>query len=270
MATPVRQPAIFLPHGGGPCFWMTPPPPFSPHAFDGLKAHLASLLDTLPARPKAILIVSGHWEEMQPTVSTSAAPPMLFDYYGFPKHAYQLNYPAPGSPDVAQKVRSLMSAKGIAVATDTIRGFDHGVFVPLLIVDPKAEIPVVMLSLQQDLDPAFHIAIGEAIAPLRDEGVLIIGSGMSYHDLSSFFDGQTAASAAFDGWLEETIEGVSHERRNARLKNWTSAPNARDCHPREDHLMPLMVISGAAIGDVGRRVFHDTLGGKLISGFAFG
>src|SRR5262245_60314151 len=150
MSETPRQPAIFLSHGGGPCFWMSHPPPIGPHGFDSLKAYLAGLLDSLPARPKAILVVSGHWEERLPTVSTAAAPPMLFDYYGFPEHTYHLSYPAPGAPDVAAQVRALMTAAGIETATDSVRGFDHGVFVPFLIIDPQARIPMVMLSLQQN------------------------------------------------------------------------------------------------------------------------
>lgn len=266
-----RQPAIFLSHGGGPCFWMTFPPPFGPNAFDGLKAYLAGLLDSLPARPKAIVVISGHWEERLPTVSTAAAPQMLFDYYGFPEHTYRLSYPAPGSPEVAQKVRALLTGAGIDVATDSDRGFDHGVFVPFLIIDPQARIPVVMLSLQRDLDPAYHMAVGGAIAPLRDDGVLIVGSGNSFHNLHAFFDGkESRASAAFDAWLNEAISGAAPEERNASLQQWAKAPHARDCHPREEHLLPLMVAAGAAPNDVGRRVYHDTIGGKLASGFAFG
>jgi aromatic ring-opening dioxygenase catalytic subunit (LigB family) len=250
---------------------MTFPPPLGAHAFDHLKAYLAGLLDTLPARPKAVVVISGHWEERLPTVSTAAAPPMLFDYYGFPAHTYELKYPAPGAPDVAEKVRALLTGAGIDTATDAERGFDHGVFVPFLIIDPEAHIPVVMLSLQQNLDPAFHIAVGRAIAPLRDDGVLIVGSGNSFHNLRAFFDGKdSAASAAFDAWLDETISGTDHARRNAGLEQWAKAPHARDCHPREEHLLPLMVAAGAGLDDIGRRVYHDTIGGKLASGFAFG
>jgi aromatic ring-opening dioxygenase catalytic subunit (LigB family) len=266
-----RQPSIFLSHGGGPCFWMTFPPPLGAHAFDHLKAYLAGLLDALPAWPKAILVVSGHWEERLPTVSTAAAPGMLFDYYGFPEHTYHLSYPAPGAPDVAGKVRALLTSAGIETAADSQRGFDHGVFVPFLIVDPDARIPVVMLSLQQNLDPAFHIAVGKAIAPLRDDGVLIVGSGNSFHNLRSFFDGkESAAAAAFDAWLNDAISGTAPGQRNASLEQWAKAPHARDCHPREEHLLPLMVVAGAGLDDIGRRVYHDEIGGKKASGFAFG
>ena len=141
-----RQPTMFLPHGGGPCFWMESPPPFGPHAWDRLRAFLAGVVASLPAPPKAFLVVTAHWETDEPTVSTCAAPGMIYDYFGFPKHTYELKYPAPGSPDLGERVARLIAGAGLPVATDAERGFDHGVFVPFLIVDPEAHIPVVMLS----------------------------------------------------------------------------------------------------------------------------
>ena len=142
-------------------------------------------------------------------------------------------------------------------------------FVPFLIVDPEARIPVVMLSLQRDLDPALHIAVGKALAPLRDEGVVIVGSGMSYHDLRHFRDGDGRASEMFDAWLDETLTARSGDARK-RLVHWAEAPAARDCHPREEHLLPLMVVAGAADDAAGARDFRDVIGGKTISGFRFG
>jgi len=264
-----RQPAIFVPHGGGPCFWIEFPPPFGPHAWDGLRDYLSRLVASLPERPKAFLVVTAHWEAAEPTVSVNPKPGMLFDYYGFPEHTYKLSYPAPGDPELAAEVKRLIEAAGLPVATDGSRGFDHGVFVPFLIVDPNAEIPVVMLSLRRDLDPAFHIELGKALAPLRDQGVAIVGSGMSYHDLRHFRDGDTAASAAFDAWLDETAKAPPAER-NARLSAWDKAPSARECHPREEHLLPLMVVAGAVGDSEGRHEFRDVIGGKVISGFRFG
>jgi len=265
----VRQPAIFVPHGGGPCFWMDWPPPFGPHAWDGLKNYLAGVLKSLPERPKAFLVVTAHWEADRPTVSVNPKPGMLYDYYGFPEHTYKLSYPAPGDPELGAQVKGLIEAAGLPVVTDSERGFDHGVFVPFLIVDPKAEIPVVMLSLRKDLDPAFHIKIGKALQPLRDQGVAIVGSGMSFHDLRHFQDGDTKASAAFDAWLDETAKAPGPERE-ARLAEWDKAPSARACHPREEHLLPLMVVAGAAGDSAGSHEFRDVVGGKVISGFRFG
>ena len=219
--------------------------PSAPHAWDRLRDYLSGLVASLPERPKAFLVVTAHWEAAEPTVSVNPKPGMLFDYYGFPEHTYKLSYPAPGEPELAAEVKRLIEAAGLPVATDGERGFDHGVFVPFLIVDPKAEIPVVMLSLRRDLDPAFHIELGKALEPLRDQGVAIVGSGMSYHDLRHFRDGDTAASAAFDAWLDETAKAPPAER-DARLAAWDKAPSARECHPREEHLLPLMVVAGAA------------------------
>jgi aromatic ring-opening dioxygenase catalytic subunit (LigB family) len=265
----VRQPTLFLPHGGGPCFWMEFPPPFGPHAWDGLRDYLAGIVASLPERPKAFVVATAHWEEGQPTVSTSAAPGMLFDYYGFPAHTYELSYPAPGDPALAADVKRLLEAAGLPVGENAKRGFDHGVFVPMLIVDPEAEIPVVMLSIERGLDPERHIAIGKALAPLRDEGVVIVGSGMSYHDLRRFGDGDGRASTAFDAWLDETATADA-PTREARLIRWSEAPAARACHPREEHLIPLMVVAGAAGESAGEHSFRGVIGGKTISAFRFG
>ncbi|MGO9599121.1 MAG: DODA-type extradiol aromatic ring-opening family dioxygenase [Isosphaeraceae bacterium] len=264
--TTTRQPTIFLSHGGGPCFWIDIPGA----NFDGLRDYLSGLLDRLPERPRAILIISGHWEEALPTVSTAQSPPMLFDYYGFPEHTYRLSYKAPGSPALARRVRDLLAKAGVEAAADDRRGFDHGVFVPLLILNPAADIPVVMLSLRDDLDPAFHLAIGRALAPLRDEGVLILGSGNSYHNLQAFWRGQDTASPAFDAWLTQAVTQADQSARERALTAWEDAPFARECHPREEHLLPLMVAVGAAGSDPGVRDFHDVIMGKHISGYRFG
>jgi aromatic ring-opening dioxygenase catalytic subunit (LigB family) len=265
-----RQPTIYLTHGGGPCFWMSFPPPIGPNGFDGLKRYLAGLMAELPERPRAVLMITAHWEEPHFTVSTAAAPPMLYDYYGFPPHTYELRYPAPGAPELGRRVQALLQDAGIAAATDDRRGFDHGVFVPMLIIDPDARIPLAMLSLQKDLDPARHLALGEALAPLRDEGVLIIGSGSSFHNLRDYFSGNGKASAAFDAWLDETATGSDPTQRAARLIAWEKAPSSRACHPREEHLIPLMAVAGAAGRDPGRRSFHDRIGGNVFSCFTFG
>jgi aromatic ring-opening dioxygenase catalytic subunit (LigB family) len=266
----MKQPTIFISHGGGPCFWMEFGPPFGPHGFDRLRAYLAGLLATLPERPKAILLISGHWEEATPTVGTAEKPGMIYDYYGFPPETYQLSYPAPGAPQLAQRVRALLGAAGIDSAADPERGYDHGVFVPMLIVDPKAGIPVATLSLRHDLSPEAHLAMGAALEPLRDEGVLILGSGNSFHNLRTFFDGQTGASKLFDDWLTEAVETPDPTARSEKLAQWDKAPAARLCHPREEHLLPLMVVAGAAGADAGKRVYHDSIGNKAISGYAFG
>lgn len=266
-----RMPGIYIPHGGGPCFFMDPPPQ-EPHVWDGMAAYLSGIADALPAPPRAILVISAHWECPVPTVNTGARPGMLFDYYGFPEHTYKLDYPAPGAPELAAQVRSLLAGAGIESTEDPERGYDHGVFVPFLLMFPDADIPVLQLSLQSGLDPAAHLAIGRALAPLRDKGVLIVGSGMSYHNLRAFYprdERAIAASLAFDAALTAALDAAP-AARDAALANWKRLPDAVACHPREEHLLPLMVVAGAAGEDAGRRTFNDRVFGKAVSGFQFG
>ncbi len=271
-ASPVRQPTLYLPHGGGPCFFMewTMGPR---DTWDRTAGWLRAFPATLPAPPKALLVVSAHWEESAPTVTTSPAPPLLFDYYGFPPETYKLTWPAPGSPALAVRVRELLLAAGIASAEEAKRGFDHGVFVPLKVAYPEANVPTVALSLRVGLDPAEHLAIGRALAPLRDEGVLIVGSGMSYHNMRGFGDGRASDarghSIAFDAWLDSTVQREP-EARDAALAAWTKAPGARLVHPREEHLLPLMVVAGAAAESRGKVVFRDEVMGVVVSATQFG
>lgn len=267
--TSARQPAFYISHGGGPSFWIRYPPPIGAHGFDSLRDFLAAIPGMLPAPPEAFLVVSAHWETPVPTVSTSPAPGMLYDYYGFPPIAYELQHPAPGSPALASRVRELLTAAGIPSASDPHRGFDHGVFVPMKIVDPDAAIPTVMLSVRHDLDPGFHLDLGHALAPLRDEGVVIIGSGSSFHNLRTYFDGQPHEAKAFDDWLTAAATAPPAERCQ-RFIDWKTAPSARAAHPREEHLIPIMVAAGAARDDVGRVVFHDDIGAKPFTCYAFG
>lgn len=267
-AKPLRQPALYIPHGGGPCFFMDYPPGRNPWA--ELGDFLRGLLATLPERPKAIVLFSGHWEEANFTVNTGDAPPLLYDYYGFPEHTYRLEYPAPGSPALAQRVRDLLATAGLRSQEDGARGFDHGVFVPMLLVDPQADIPVLQVSLQRSLDPAAHVAAGKALAPLRDEGVLVIGSGMSYHNMRGFGPGFEAASEGFDDWLTQVLTDPDDVRREASLTRWQQAPHARTCHPREEHLLPLMVAAGAGSGDKGSKLFEGRIPHVTISAFRFG
>lgn len=263
-----RLPALYIPHGGGPCFFMewTMGPP---DTWDAMAAWLRSL-GRRYARPSALLVVSAHWEEPVVTVQSGARPPLLFDYYGFPPETYRLTWPAPGAPHVAERVRSLLAAAGIESREDRERGFDHGVFVPLKVAYPDAQVPTLQLSLHASLDPATHLAIGRALAPLRDEGVLIIGSGMSFHNMRAFMRPEALApSREFDAWLGAVCEG-DPEARDAALARWTEAPRGRYCHPREEHLLPLMVAAGAAQGEPGRRVFTDEVMGARVSAFELG
>jgi aromatic ring-opening dioxygenase catalytic subunit (LigB family) len=263
-----RLPVVYLPHGGGP--W-----PFvdvglgARSELDALAGYLRSLHTLPPTRPQALLVISAHWEERVPTVMTAARPPLLFDYYGFPPESYQITWPASGHPTLAARVQQLLGNAGIATAVDDSRGFDHGTFVPLKLTYPAAEVPTIQLSLKRGLDPAEHLAIGRALAPLRDEGVFIVGSGMSYHNMRGFGSSGRAASEAFDAWLGETVVQPEAERAR-RLTQWASAPAARQSHPREEHLLPLMVIAGAAGADRGQTGYSGMLMGVRISGYHFG
>jgi aromatic ring-opening dioxygenase catalytic subunit (LigB family) len=260
-------PTLFIPHGAGPCFFMewTRGPA---DTWDKTAAWLKGVVAALPERPRAILVVSGHWEEPVFTVGSSPSPPMLFDYYGFPEETYRLRFDAPGSPALAARVRELLGAAGFPTAEDPARGYDHGVFVPLKLVTPEADIPVVQLSLRDNLDPETHLAAGRALAPLRDEGVLIVGSGLSWHNMGGFSPAFTAKSQAFDAWLAEALADPG--RRHEAIRHWDQAPYAREAHPREEHLAPLFVAAGAAEGEPGRQAFTDVAMDVAISGFVFG
>lgn len=263
----MRLPTYFIPHGAGPCFFMEwtrgPADEWKP-----LEGFLRGIVGRLPERPRAILVVSGHWEAAAYTVGAGERPDLLFDYGGFPEETYRLTFPAPGAPALAAEVARRLADAGLPTATDADRPWDHGVFVPLKLVTPDADIPVVQLSLKHDLDPAQHLAVGRALAPLRDEGVLIVGSGMSWHNMRGFTPAFTERSARFDAWLEDAI--THPEGRDAALSRWDAAPHAREAHPREEHLLPLMVAAGAAPGEPGRVAFRDTVMDVVVSAYEFG
>jgi aromatic ring-opening dioxygenase catalytic subunit (LigB family) len=262
------MPVVFVPHGGGP--WPFVEMGFPRDDVDRLTAYLRSVRSVPSARPDALLVVSAHWEEAVPTVMTSEHPPILYDYYGFPPESYTLTWPAPGAPRLASRVRELLSDAGVESAADAERGFDHGTFIPLKLTYPDADVPAIQLSLKRGLDPVEHVAIGRALAPLRDEGVFIIGSGMTFHNLRAFRDPRAAPVAeAFDAWLRETMT-LDSEERNHRLEQWASAPSARAAHPREEHLLPLMVVAGAAGDDRAVVAFNDTFTGLRLSAYHFG
>ena len=265
---PHRQPVVFLPHGGGPCFFMdwTWGPA---DTWKATKHFLEDFAGTLPEQPKALLVISGHWEQPAFTAGSGIAPQLIFDYSGFPEHTYHLTWPAPGSPELASRIQSMLSQAGLPAAVDPARGYDHGVFVPLKVAFPQAQIPVVTLSLAASLNPDFHLAAGRALAPLRDEGVLIVGSGMSFHNLRAYMQLATPARArAFDDWLTGAVESPAPQR-DALLAKWRDAPFASFSHPREEHLIPLMVAAGAGGEAPGKRIFTDEPMGAAISAYRF-
>lgn len=265
----MRMPVYYLSHGGGPWPWM----PEVTENYAVMMAALKGIPGQLPRKPKAIVMVSAHWEaDGGFLIMGNAHPPMFYDYYNFPPHTYQIQYPAPGSPVLAERVSQLLNTAGLPHAIDTQRGFDHGAFVPLAVMLPDASIPVVQVSLETHLDPALHLALGKALEPLRDEDVLIIGSGSSYHNLREIRSIGSEPSAQFDAWLQKVLIQDPISQRNTALCRWEEAPAAHRAHPREEHLLPLMVAAGAAENDAVTCVHHDVgaFTNITLSSFRFG
>ena len=259
-----RQPTFFIPHGGGPCFFMPDP---AGH-WTRLGAFLRSLPGRLAEPPVAILVVSAHWETEGFRITSGSGLPLIYDYYGFPPETYAIRYDAPGAPGLAGEAASLLRDRGLPVELDPERGFDHGVFVPMKVAFPEAAIPVIEMSVEQDLDPKTHITAGRALAGLRGKGVLIVGSGMSFHDLKAFGDKRfTAPSQAFDLWLTPTLTQPANVRAD-RLTVWGEAPGARAANPTAEHLIPLMVAAGASDAP-GAKIYGELVLETAVSGFRF-
>lgn len=256
---------LYISHGGGPL------PVLGDPGHREMVDNLRHLAATMP-KPSAILLVSAHWEETRPTATIGAHPPLYYDYSGFPEASYELAYPAPGDDGLAEKVRLALEKSGLACGFEAARGFDHALFIPLMLMYPQADVPCVELSLVQGLAPAAHIALGEALANVEQPDLLIIGSGFSFHNLRAFFTPNTpetqARNAAFDAWLRETCGDpqLSETERRNRLIGWETAPYARYCHPREEHLIPLHVCYGAA-GRACAETFTMTIMNKKASAF---
>jgi aromatic ring-opening dioxygenase catalytic subunit (LigB family) len=254
---------LFISHGGGPL----------PLLGEASHQEMVSCLQQISsdiAKPSAILLISAHWEEGQPTITGKAQPGLFYDYYGFPQEAYDIEYPAAGEPQLAQEVFNLLESSGLAPVMDHSRDFDHGMFVPLKIMYPNADIPCVQLSLVHSLDSTLHIQIGEALADLQHENLLIIGSGFSFHNMSAFFAAENSQdkimNEAFETWLTQTCssEELEEATRKQLLINWNKAPHARYCHPREEHLLPLLVCYGVN-ACASREAFHLKILGKSAS-----
>ncbi|KEF41962.1 MAG: extradiol ring-cleavage dioxygenase [Cyanobium sp. CACIAM 14] len=240
-----RRRALYLSHGAGPL-------PLLGEASHGeLLARLQEIAGAIEW-PSAIVVVSAHWEEGQPTLTAGPSPPLLHDYVGFPPEAYAITYPCPGNPQLARRIAGALAAHVIAATLDATRGFDHGLFVPLAIMVPQADIPCLQLSLVRSLDPAEHLALGRALRDLDHGSLLLIGSGFSFHNMRAFSAPDTAATRAmnlaFEQWLQDTCANpeLPEAEREQRLLHWESAPSARYCHPREEHLLPLHVCYGYA------------------------
>jgi 4,5-DOPA dioxygenase extradiol len=250
---------VYLSHGGGPLPLLGDPGHAAMVEFmRGLGPRLR--------RPDSILVVSAHWEEPVATVQGGAAPDLLYDYYGFPEQSYHLSYPAPGDPALAARVVDLLTEQGIPSGVDHDHGFDHGLFVPLMLMFPGADVPALQLSLRHDLDARAHVDLGKALGALRQENVLVVGSGFSFHNMYAFdFTGADAPDPrndAFQDWLVDVCVGEGDQQeRERRLVSWEAAPQARYAHPREEHLLPLHVCAGMAQGPA-ELVFDDHIVGK--------
>ena len=250
---------VYFSHGGGPLPILGDP---------GHKA-MVEFMKKLPSqlrRPDSILVISAHWEERQPTMLGAEKPTLFYDYYGFPDEAYEITYPAPGDLKLVGWVKEMLQENNLQTRIDNERGYDHGVFIPLKLMYPEADIPVAQLSLVRGLNPAAHIALGNALRGLLSENVLVIGSGFSFHNQNAFFGRQSggadARNEAFQNWLVETITSpLTQAEREQRLIQWEMAPNARYCHPREEHLLPVHVCQGMA-NEGGKVIFNDEILGK--------
>jgi len=258
------MPALYIPHGGGPSFFMTGE---RKQQFQSTEDFLRRIQSLLPATPQAILVVTAHWETEIPSFTGGERPALIYDYYGFPPETYEIQYPAPGLPTLAARAAELVRAAGMPACVEPTYGWDHGVFIPLKVMFPNATIPVVAMSLHRSLDPTLHCQLGQALRSLRDEGVLIVGSGMSFHNLRYFNQG-AAASHAFHQWLDQALAG-NWEQRRAELAKWDAAPGGRASHPREEHLIPLMVASGAGSDVPARKLWAGMAGAAHLAGWAF-
>ena len=270
--TSTLLPTLFLSHGGGPCFFMRGGM-FSDIDADSPKANfLTNLIPSLhlPSPPKSLIIVSAHWEGERDEIliQSNAQPPLLFDYYGFPPESYKITWPAPGSPTIATRISTLLQDAGFKSRFDNTRGFDHGVFVPLKLSFPNADIPTIQVSLHASLDLSRHIALGRALAPLRKDGALIIGSGFATHNLSDMTrtpgSPPTKWAQEWDAWLAKALnvpravatrtaftrntpsQSVPWSSVSAALLSAPTAPHFSRAHPRVEHLLPLYVALGAA------------------------
>jgi len=265
--TRLRLPTYFLSHGAGPWSFMEGEFRLRFQTLEHALGQIGKELEDV----ESILVVSAHWEERGFAISSGASPGMIYDYYGFPPYTYNVHYKAPGSPALAHRVQQLLESGGIKPRLDPNRGYDHGTFGMMKPLRPKADKPIVQLSLHRNLDPELHFAVGRMLMPLRDEGAAILGSGQSFQNLGLRDARAIEPSAAFDAWLQQTVVHSSPDERHKKLMNWEDAPYARVAHAREEHLIPLMVAAGAAGEDAAECIYHEQLWGFMTAAsFRFG
>ena len=265
-AIPRKPSAIFLSHGGGPL------PILGDPGHREMVQHLSDIASTIQ-KPSAIVVISAHWEEPVVSITAHPRPSIIYDYYGFPPESYTLRYPAPGTPELAARLVEKLGEKQIESRLDHERGFDHGLFIPLLLMYPDADIPCVQVSLLASLDAEGHIHIGDALSDLSRDNILVLGSGFSFHNLKVLLGGKSVSpdpeNEAFEAWLIDTCSApsIDEAERTARLVNWADAPGARYCHPREEHLLPLHVCYGVTRGACVGHVAVNIMGKESSSFF---
>jgi len=235
----MKQPALFVSHGS-PMIVIDKSP---------ARTFLEGLAGELPGRPDAIVLFSAHHDEPVASITSAAMPETIHDFGGFPAALYEMRYPAPGKPELAGRIAAILDKAGIAHRIDPQRGFDHGAWTPMMLAWPKAEIPIVQVSIDTNRSPEYHYQLGQALAPLRDENILLIGSGSMTHNLHAFFRGGFAATAPTEAWVTEFLAWLD-DRLNAgdiaaALDVIEQAPNGHDNHPTMDHILPLFAALGA-------------------------
>ncbi len=255
---------IYFSHGGGPL------PILGDPGHRAMNRFMKSLPNEI-RKPEAIVVFSAHWEQREVTIQAGESPNMVYDYFGFPEQAYSIKYPAEGNPELAQRISKILAENKIEHKLDSKRGFDHGLYIPLMMMYPEADIPCLQVSLISGLDEKAHIDLGKAMRQLLNENILFIGSGFSFHNLREFsFDGSNSKDARndeFQDWLISAIASeMTEDERIKKLMNWEEVPSARYCHPRSEHLLPLHVCAGLA-GGQGKTIFDDYIAGKRAVAF---
>jgi len=256
---------LYIPHGGGAL------PLLDEAGHGAMNSFLRGFASTV-TRPDAIVVISAHWEESVISITAGKTPQLYFDYFNFPAEAYQYQYPAPGDPQLAERIQGVLQQASIESKLDYDRGYDHGLFIPLMMMYPDADIPCVQVSLSSSLDAGLHVQIGKALSALKSENLLILGSGFSFHNMQAFnnkpVESLDERNQAFEAWLVQTCSdnSIDETEREARLVDWQQAPYARYCHPREEHLLPLQVCYGVA-QSVATTVFQDRVSGFLVSAY---
>ncbi|QSX08235.1 dioxygenase [Alkalibacter rhizosphaerae] len=259
-----RGTILYFSHGGGPL----------PILGDPSHQKMVDFMKDLPRQihePEVMVVFSAHWEEAPLHVQSGGQPPLVYDYYGFPKESYDLEYPCKGRPALAEKIVGLLEENGIQAIADPARPYDHGSYIPLTLMYPDAHIPVLQISLHHSLDPLMHLNLGRALRPLMDESILFIGSGFSFHNTGAFdiagLEKEDEQNNAFqDAITRLCCEKVEEAEKWERWTHWTKLPYARYCHPREEHLLPLLVCAGMA-SEPATKIFDDYILGKRATGF---